>query len=141
MVNDWVCAQQLEIFKQRYLDPMNARYEKAQKVLDDKGYRWESQEQRKKALDKFDEMEGMLDLHKALYGAMTDLIHQHEALINTLANGYVSWWNMVSNKGRQMPQMMDMQVTEMERIFQTFYDALEPLKLPINPTQYKNYSP
>lgn len=138
MVNDWACAQQLEIFKQRYLDPMEKRYENAKKILEDKSHRWESPEQRQKALDKFEEMEGYLNLYKALYGATMDLIHQHEALIDTLANGYAAWYNISSNKGKQMTEMMEMQATEIERIFQSFYDALEPLKLPIQPTQYQD---
>ena len=137
IVNDWACAQQLEIFKQRYLDPMEARYAKAKKLLDDPKYRWESAEMKKKAKDKFEEMEGHLDLFRALYGGVSDIIHQHEALINTLANGYSSWYNVVSLKGRQMPEMMSTQATEIERIFQSFYDAMEPLKLPLQPTQYK----
>jgi len=137
MVNDWACAQQLEIFKQRYLDPMEVRYEKAQKILDNKAHRWESLEQKQKAKDKFDEMDGYLSLYRALYGATMDLIHQHEALVNTMANGYSSWYNVASKKGKQMTEMMSMQANEIERIFQTFYDALGPLKLPLQPTKYK----
>ena len=138
MVNDWACAQQLEIFKQRYLDPMEKRYDAAKKLFDDPKHRWESPELKKKAKAKFEEMEGMLNLYRAMYGATMDLIHQHEALIDTVANSYASWYNVISVKGKQMPEMMEMQTTEMERIFQTFYDALKPLNLPIKPTQYKS---
>ena len=133
MVNDWACAQQLEIFKQRYLDPMEERYAKAQKIFSDKEHRWESIEQKQKAKDKFDEMEGYLNLYRALYGATMDLIHQHEALINTMANNYSSWYNIVSNGGKQMPQMMGRQVEELQKIFTNFYEVLKPLNLPIKP--------
>ena len=117
---------------------MEVRYEKAQKILENKAHRWESPEQKQKAKDKFDEMDGYLSLYRALYGATMDLIHQHEALINTMANGYSSWYNVASKKGKQMTEMMSMQANEIERIFQTFYDALGPLKLPLEPTMYNN---
>ena len=131
MVNDWACAQQLEIFKQRYLDPMEERYAKAKAVFNDPKHRWESPEQKEKAKAKYDEMDGYLNLYRALYGATMDLIHQHEALIDTLANSYASWFNVVSNKGKQMPQMMEGQVDELQKIFTNFYEVLKPLNLPI----------
>jgi len=131
IVNDWACAQQLEIFKQRYLDPMEVRYDKAKKLLDDPKYQWESPEQKKKAKDKFEEIEGHLDLFRALSGSITDLIHQHENFVDLMTNSYAAWFNIVSLRGKQMPEMMESQVQELQKIFTEIYKALEPLKLPI----------
>lgn len=138
IANDWAAAQQLEIFKQRFLDPMEERLKKAQKALEDPKFKWESKEQKQRARDKTAEMEGHLDLYRAVYGSTSDLIHQHENLIDLLANSYSAWYNIVSLRGKQMPEMMESQAEELQKIFTDIHKALEPLKLPIKPPKYNN---
>ena len=135
--NDWLFAGQLEIFKQRILDPLKSKTEEALKILQDDKRRWDSPAQKEKANTRYKEMSSRLDLYNVLYGEGMRIIHQHEDLVDTLANLYASWYNIVSTKGRQPSEMMSMQADELQRIFMEIYKILEPLKLPIQKPEPK----
>lgn len=136
-VNNWLFSEQLEIFKQRILDPLRKNTVEALEILQNPNYKWESKIQKDKAKARYDEMKSRLDLYNMLYGEASTLIMQHEELVDLLASLYASWYNMVSNKGKQPAEMMSMQRDELQRIFTELYKALEPLKLPIQPPKTK----
>ena len=134
VVNNWKAADELERFKQRYLDPANAKVNEARKILDDPLYKWRKGE-KDLAKKKFAVLDAKnIDYHR-IYAATMELIAQHERQTDLLTEVYSHWFHNVSNKGEQPAEMMSMQAKLLQEYFQRIFDAVEPLKLQLEPTQ------
>ncbi len=133
VVNNWKAAEELERFKQRYLDPAKAKVDEARKILEDPLYKWRKDE-KDRAKQKFAILDTKnIDYHR-IYAATMELIAQHERQTDLLTEIYSLWFHNVSNKGKQPSEMMNMQADLLQSYFQRIFEAVEPLKLQLTPT-------
>jgi len=128
LVNNWKAAEELESFKQKYLDPLNKKVEEARAIMDDPEQKWKG-DQKLRAKAKYQALDTQnIDFHR-LYNAIMELILQHEKQTDLLATIYQDWYNKISQKGIQPAEMMAMQAAVLQKIFEKIYDIIEPLKL------------
>jgi len=131
-VNNWKAASELEVYKQKYLDPFNKRVVDARAILDDPNQKWKG-DQKDRAKKKYQMLDTQnIDLHR-LYNSVMELIQQHENQTDLLVKAYIDWYKNISNDGMQPKEMMGIQATMMQDIFYKIYQAVENLKLDINP--------
>jgi len=131
-VNNWKAASELEVYKQKYLDPFNKRVVDARAILDDLNQKWKG-DQKDRAKKKYQMLDTQnIDLHR-LYNSVMELIQQHENQTDLLVKAYIDWYKNISNDGMQPKEMMGIQATMMQDIFYKIYQAVENLKLDINP--------
>jgi hypothetical protein len=131
-VNNWKAASELEVYKQKYLDPLNKRVVDARAILDDLNQKWKG-DQKDRAKKKYQMLDTQnIDLHR-LYNSVMELIQQHENQTDLLVKAYIDWYKNISNDGMQPKEMMGIQATMMQDIFYKIYQAVENLKLDINP--------
>ena len=132
IVNNWDAAKELERFKNRYLDPLDKKFEEAKSIIEDSTYPWKKNI-KERAIERFKELDTeVIDFHR-LYNAMFELIQQHEGATNVMTEIYSKWYHKVSYEGQQMSEMMSSQAEVLQELFQLLYNTIEPLKLDLKP--------
>ncbi len=134
VVNNWEAAEELEKFKQTYIDPLREKVDEALGILGDDSRKWKKGE-KDRAKAKFKRIEADYINYTIFYHAVLKLIEQHEAQTDLLTEVYSHWFHNVSNKGEQPAEMMSMQAKLLQEYFQRIFEAVEPLKLSLEPTQ------
>ena len=137
-VNNWDFAKHLDQFKVRVLDPQIKRTEDASRIMNDPGYVWESEDQKKAGEARYASYKQWAQFYQAFYDAGMSLAKQHETLTNKTVKWYEKWYNDVSNEGKQEPQMMSEQADFLNDIFSEMYQELKPLNLDIKPPKALN---
>jgi hypothetical protein len=127
-VNNYKAAKELDLFKAKYMDPLNARVKKAEQFLQDQSYQWKPG-QKEKAKDEFMRIDTRNIDFTRLYNDVKELVTQHEALTDLMASMYSKWLKNISSKGKQPKELMSMQAEILEEMFSDLKKALEPLNL------------
>jgi hypothetical protein len=112
-VNNWEAAQELQRFKQMYIDDLK-------KAIEDP----KNDKHR-------DVLEGKLINFSRIHSSMLKLIAQHEDLVDELAEIYQKWFTDVSINGDQPAEMMQIQAEILQDLFVKLYNILKPLGLSI----------
>lgn len=133
-VNNWKAAEELQRFKNRYLDPIKEKLEKADEVFKDPEYKWKKGEKERAKAKKARIDTENIDFHR-LYSAVMELIQCHERQTDLLTEIYSQWYHNISTDGIQPAEMMAMQAAMLQEFFQRIYDAVEPLNLSLLPPQ------
>ena len=139
LVNDWEFAKQLDQFKAKVLDPQTKRVDDAFKIMSDLNYPWKDEAQRKLGQTQMDNYRVLWENYKKFHEEGKKLVLQHEALVDALSKWYDTWYNNISNDGKQETEIMEMQADMLNEIFVEIYKALEPLKLEIKPPKALNF--
>lgn len=130
-VNNYAFANQLDAFKVKVIDPQSKKVDGAFKIMSDLHYPWKDEEQKQLAQARLDSYKAWLDFYKLHYNEGLKLTTQHEQLVDQISKWYDNWYNNISNKGRQEPEMMEMQADMLQEIFIEMYKILQPLNLDI----------
>ena len=138
MTNNWEFAKVLQTFKTKVLDPQEKRTAEAYAIMIDPKYRWRNEGQKELGQSKLDNYRVWLDHYKTFYAEGSKLIQDHEALVDMLSKWYGTWYNNISNNGKQETEIMEMQAEMLNEIFVEIYKALQPLNLDIKPPQALN---
>jgi hypothetical protein len=131
MVNNWKAAKALDQFKALFVDPAEERYLDAKKQFDE--YKWPNKELKEKGKHKLAVIETKMINLAMIYNSFKELIQQHEAQTDMLTEIYVQWYNNVSIEGKTPTEIMSMQADIMQKIWLRVYNAIQPLKLTLNP--------
>jgi len=131
-VNDWGAAKQLDAFHRLYVAPVEERVKQARLLFMDPDYKWKPGE-KDRAKAKKQQLESDLINFNALFTAVKKLIEQHEAQTDMLTEIYAEWFHTISTEGMHPLEIMKMQQDVIQRIWLRIYNAIEPLKLNINP--------
>jgi len=137
-VNDYAFANKLQVFKQKILDPQKEKVAKAEAIMHDDTYKWESEDKKKAGQAQYDAYKAWLAVYQTHYDEGMKLCAQHERLVNNLAKLYAKWYSDISNEGRQEVELMSIQADWINEIFTEIYKELQPLKLDIKPPQPLN---
>jgi len=137
-VNNYLFAQKLDIFKAKILDPQIDKVRKAESIMHDDTYKWESEEKKKAGQAQYDAYKAWLAVYQTHYDEGMKLCAQHEHLTDLLAKWYGKWYSDISNEGRQETELMSIQADWVNEIFTEIYKELQPLKLDIKPPQPLN---
>ena len=135
MANNWAAAEELEKFKQTYLDPVREKVDEALGILGDENYKWKKGE-KDRAKAKFKRIEFDYINYTTLYQAVLKLIEQHESQTEMLTEIYAEWFNKIATDGVQPLEMMRMQQEIIQGIWHRIFAAIEPLKLDLQKPKY-----
>ena len=130
-VNNYAFANKLQSFKEKILDPQKEKVAKAEKIMHDPNYVWETEEKKKAGQAQYDNYKAWLAYYQSFYDEGSKLCLQHEHLVNLLSKWYDRWHSEVSNDGRQETEIMSMQADALNEIFSEIYQELKPLGLDI----------
>ncbi len=128
-VNNYAFSNKLESFKQKVLDPHIAKIEKASKIMHDTNYKWESEDSKNTAQARYESYKAWGLFYQTFYDEGIKLCTQHENLVNTMSKVYDSWYNNISNEGRQETEIMSSQADILCELMGELYKELLPLKL------------
>lgn len=129
-LNNYAFANKLEQFNQRVLQPHKEKVARAEAIMHDPNYKWESEEKRKTAQAQYDSYKAWLVFYQTHYDEGVKFTSQHEQLANSLSKWYDLWYKNISNEGRQETEMMKMQADMLQEIFTEMYTELKSLNLP-----------
>ena len=129
-VNNWQFAKNLDNFKAKVLDPQIERTRKAEEIIHDEKHIWASEEQKKIARAQYDSYKAWLTLFQVHYDEAMKLIQQHENLVNKMSKIYDSWYQNISNEGKQETELMSSQADILCELMGELYKELAPLNLP-----------
>ena len=130
-VNNWRLAKMLDDFDSRVIKPQIKRVDDAQAIMDNVDYPWKDEEQKKLAEEKLKSFKAWLQFYLEFYKEALILINQHENLVNNLSKWYDSWYENISNEGKQETDLMNSQAEILHGIFEEIYNELKPLNLEI----------
>lgn len=119
----------LEMFKKKLLDPQKEKIAKAQAIMDDVNYKWDTPEKKTAGGNQLKIYKDWLAFYQEFYDEGCNLCLQHETLTNHLCKHYETWYNDVSNEGKQEPEIMEAQADILSGIFSEIYQELKPLNL------------
>jgi hypothetical protein len=128
-VNDYVFSKKLDQFKAKILDPHIEKTAKAERIMHDPNYKWESEDKKKAAQAQYDAYKAWLVWYQTFYDEGLRLCTQHEQLTDKLSKWYDRWRNDISNEGVQEVEIMSMQAEFLNEIFSEMYKELLPLNL------------
>lgn len=138
-VNNYSFANKLELFKKKILDPQIERVAKAEKIMHDPDYKWESEDKKKAGQTTYDNYKAWLVFYQTHYDEGVKLCTQHENLVNHVSKWYDKWRDDISNEGRQEVELMQCQADWINEIFTEIYNELKPLGLDgVKPPQALN---
>jgi hypothetical protein len=129
-VNNYAFANKLQSFKEKILDTQIAKVAKAETIMHDPNYKWESEEKKKTAQAQYDSYKAWLLWYQTFYDEGLRLCTQHENLVNKMSKVYDSWYQNISNEGKQETEMMSMQADLLNELMGELYKELLPLNLP-----------
>ena len=130
-LNNYQFAKQLDQFKAKILDPHKAKVQKAEEIMHDPNYPWETDEKKKAGQAQYDAYKAWLLVYETHYQEGMKLCAQHEKFTNLLSKWYARWFDEVSNEGKQETEMMSMQADAINEIFSEIYGELKILNLDI----------
>lgn len=133
LANNWECARELDLWKERHWDTLDKEVKRAMEILQDPNQKWIDKEQKARAEGRYKILDSRNIDYAKLYNAVKKMISQHEALVDLMAHLYASWYNNVSYEGRQQREMMQGQADILQEIFTRIFKELEPLNLKLNP--------
>jgi hypothetical protein len=129
-VNNYAFANKLQSFKEKILDTQIAKVAKAETIMNDPNYKWESEEKKKTAQAQHDSYKAWLLWYQTFYDEGLRLCTQHENLVNKMSKIYDRWYSDISNEGKQETEMMSMQADLLNELMGELYKELLPLNLP-----------
>ena len=130
-VNNYAFANKLQSFKERVLDVQKEKVQKAEKIMHDPNYTWESEEKKKAAQAQYDAYKAWMAFYQSHYDEGMKICAQHERLVDKMSKVYDRWYNEVSNEGKQETEIMSLQADALNEIFAEIYQELKPLGLDI----------
>ena len=143
IADNWHCANALEHFKQKVIDPHRENIKKGEEYING-GYEKICKEKNKvvdtisekfisdhltKAKKRLKEQQLLLTGYETIYVACYTLIQRHEGTINELSSIYVELKENLLWKGEMPSQLMGEQVKIMNNCFESIEKILEPCKL------------
>lgn len=137
VADNWECADSLEKFKQKIIDPLQGRMDKNHIFLFQGGYEKQCEKNKVKPdyeyVDKlkklYEENVALLSAYVDVYLATLTLIARHEATINELARVYVGFRDKVLWKDKIPSNLMPEQQEFIDEYFESIQKILEPCKL------------
>ena len=126
-VNNYQFAKQLDNFKAKVLDPQAQRVRDAEIVMHDEKHEWKDDEQKKLAQNKYDSYKAWLKFYEVHYESGMELVKQHENLVNLMSKLYDSWFENISNDGKQETELMSSQADMLQEIFVAIYQELKQI--------------
>ena len=132
-VNNWHYANMLTDFETKVIAPQRKRVDDAQAIMDKSDYPWKNDEQKKLAEEKLKSFKYWLQFYLEFYKEGLNLVNQHENLVNKMSKWYDSWYENISNEGKQETELMNSQAEMLHGIFEDIYQELKPLNLEIKP--------
>jgi hypothetical protein len=128
-VNNYAFAKNLDQFKVKVLDPQIKRCDEAEVVMHDEKHVWKSDEEKKTSQAVYDRYKAWKAFYQAHYDEGMNLVKQHEALVDKMSKVYDSWFQNISNEGKQETELMSSQADILCELFGEIYKELAPLKL------------
>ncbi len=129
-VNNYAFANKLESFKQKILDIQIEKVAKAEKIMHDPNYKWESEDKKKAGQAQYDAYKAWLLWYQTFYDEGLRLCTQHENLVNKMSKIYDRWYSDISNEGKQETELMSSQADMLNELMGELYKELLPLNLP-----------
>jgi hypothetical protein len=129
-VNNYAFANKLESFKQKILDTQIEKVAKAEKIMHDPNYKWESEDKKKLGQAQYDAYKAWLLWYQTFYDEGLKLCTQHENLVNKMSKIYDRWYSDISNEGKQETELMSSQADMLNELMGELYKELLPLNLP-----------
>lgn len=120
-------------FETKVIAPQRKRVDDAQAIMDKSDYTWKNDEQKKLAEEKLKSFKYWLQFYLEFYKEGLNLVNQHENLVNKMSKWYDSWYENISNEGKQETELMNSQAEMLHGIFEDIYQELKPLNLEIKP--------
>jgi hypothetical protein len=129
-VNNYAMAKQMDQFKLKVLDPQIERTAKAEEIMKDEKHVWANEDQKKIARAQYDSYRAWLAFFQLHYDEGMKLVKQHETLVDKMSKMYDSWYQNISNEGKQETELMSSQADILCEIMGELYKELAPLNLP-----------
>ena len=137
VADNWECANSLEKFKQKIIDPLQGRMNKNHIFLFEGGYEKQCEKNKVKPdyeyIDKlkklYEENVALLSSYIDIYLATLTLIDRHEATMNELTRVYVNFRDKVLWKDKMPSQLMPEQQEFIDGYFESIQKILEPCNL------------
>ena len=131
VADNYECANKLEHFKQKFLDPLKERLDKNHDFIFKGGYEKQCKEKKvdpdpkqiermKKA---YDEKVAILNPCKMMYNAVIKMVMKHEAVVNELVKIHVGIRDNIFWKGEMPPKLMP----EQQQMMEEYYRALSKI--------------
>lgn len=136
-VNDYEFAKHLDTFEETVIKRLEASEKDYTEKLNDEKRQW-LEEDKKKVIATRDRIAAQKEFYTLMHFAGKALVKQHEALVNDLCKWYATWYDNISNEGRQEAELMAEQADMLNDIFVEIYKIIEPLKLEISPPKALN---
>jgi len=133
IVNNYEFARVLDRYKSDEVDYQAKKIEEAFRILSDVNYKWADAKQKAAAEAKFAAMQKRFEFLKTVHEAGSKLIKQHEALVDAVTKWYALWYENIANEGKQESEMMEMQASFLQQIFEQMFIVIEPLNLNYKP--------
>lgn len=137
VADNYDCANALERFKQKLLDPLKVRADKNHDFIFKGGYEKQCKEKGVDPDEKvltnmkkgYDNLSFQLGEYKAVYDASFKMVQRHEHVINVLAKIHVGLRENIIWKGEMPSQLMKEQQEMMLSYYRDITKILAPCKL------------
>jgi hypothetical protein len=122
-------AKELEHFKTKYSDPLNARVDKARGIMEG----WDDNNitlNKEVAQAKFIQLDAQNIDFLRYYHAVNKMIEIYDKQMKIFTEMYTEWFRDISVKGVQPREMMDLQAKKLDAMFERIKEVLNEIDSP-----------
>jgi hypothetical protein len=128
-VNNYKFARQMDQFNMKVLIPQKEKISKAETIMHDTKHQWKDEAQKVTAGHQLDTYKAWLLFYQKHYDEGMELVKQHENIVNLLSKWYDTWYQNISNEGKQETELMSSQADMLAELMGEIYKELAPLRL------------
>jgi len=129
--NNYRFSRLLDEFNKKVILQHEKLVEKAEKIMADENYKWDSLQQKERASARLKDLQELKEFYRNFYDEGLKLCVQHENLTNLVVKWYSKWREDISYNGMQEKEMMTLQADMLHDIFSEMYKEIKVLNVDV----------
>jgi hypothetical protein len=129
--NNYRFSRLLDEFNKKVILQHEKLVEKAEKIMADENYKWDSLQQKERASARLKDLQELKEFYRNFYDEGLKFCVQHENLTNLVVKWYNTWREDISYNGMQEKEMMTLQADMLHDIFSEMYKEIKVLNVDV----------